>query len=200
MAVAPLVVTPGASFTLVSARGLAGDRPGAWATIAGTAAGIVTHAVLAGVGLAVVVMRSAQVYQALRIAGAAYLIGLGLVLLLRGLRGDGADPAGSPSAAGSGAARRAWQAYVANVLNVKAASVYLTLAPQFVAAEGVGVVSMLWLAGIHVGVMILWLGLWASGLTSLTARLDPRRWVRRIDASGGAVLILLGLRNARSAT
>lgn len=49
-AVLPLVVTPGASFTLVTARGLAGDRRGAVATIAGTGLGIVTHAVLAGWG------------------------------------------------------------------------------------------------------------------------------------------------------
>lgn len=81
--VAPLVVTPGASFTLVSARGLVGDHRGAWATIAGTAAGIMTHAVLTGIGLAALVMQSAQLYAYIRILGALYLMGLGLSLVLR---------------------------------------------------------------------------------------------------------------------
>ena len=54
----PLVLTPGASFTLVSARGLNGDHRGAAATIAGTGFGILTHAALAGAGLAMLVMQS----------------------------------------------------------------------------------------------------------------------------------------------
>ncbi len=84
------------------------------------------------------------------------------------------------------------------MLNVKAASVYLTLAPQFTSAEGVGVTSMVGLALAHIVVMTLWLGLWALGLTSLTARVDPRRWLPRIDAAGGAMLVFLGVRSARS--
>lgn len=94
LAVLPLVVTPGASFTLVSARSVAGDHRGAWLTILGTACGIAVHAVLAGVGLAVIVMRSAQLYQWVRLAGAVYLIGLGAWLLWRSWRSGRASEAG----------------------------------------------------------------------------------------------------------
>ena len=197
----PLVVTPGASFTLVSARGVAGDRRGAWATIAGTAAGIITHAVLAGVGLAAVVMRSADVYLVLRIVGAAYLIGLGVVLMWRSRRTEPfrddrtADRAPRSEYAPASAVVQARRAYVANVLNVKAASVYLTLAPQFIPASSVGVVSMLLLAAVHILVMTAWLGVWSSGLTALAAHFDPQGWRRRIDTLGGAVLVFLGIRS-----
>ena len=193
--VTPLVVTPGASFTLVSARGVAGDRRGVWATICGTAGGIVTHAVLAGVGLAAVVMRSAQVYLAFRVVGALYLIGLGVVLVWRSRstanpqEGSGVDDVAASTAV------QFRRAYVANVLNLKAASVYLTLAPQFIPAQWVGVTSMLLLAAVHAFVMTLWLGVWSAGLTVLAANFDSQGWRRRIDALGGAVLVFLGVRS-----
>lgn len=72
LAVIPITVTPGASFSLVSARGLAGDHRGAWATILGTGLGVFTHGLLAGLGLAVVVMQSAQLYGTIRLVGACY--------------------------------------------------------------------------------------------------------------------------------
>lgn len=197
LAVTPLVLTPGASFTLVSARGLVGDRRGAWATIAGTAAGILTHAVLAGVGLAALVMRSAELYAFVRLIGAAYLVGLGALLLWRSVRGVAQVPTGERTAATHHGGRSLRRAYAANVLNVKAASVYLTLAPQFVSTDGVGVLSMLPLAVVHILVMTIWLGVWSFGLTSLAARFDPRRWGRAIDAVGGTALVVLGARSFR---
>lgn len=193
LAVAPLVLTPGASFTLVSARGMVGDRTGAWACIAGTAVGIITHAVLAGVGLAAMVMQSAELYRLLRLAGAVYLTGLGLWLW------SGAGAASSPR--GSDTSRRsAWaqgrRSFVANVLNVKAAAVYLTLAPQFLSASQAGVAAMVQLGAVHILVMVLWLGLWATGLTALSKRFDRIAWSRRINRIGGAVLVVLGIRSA----
>ena len=115
LVVTPLVLTPGASFTLVSARGVAGDRRGAWATIGGTAGGIATHAVLAGVGLAAVVMRSAEVYLALRIVGAAYLVGLGLVLVWRSRRTETVLDGHLVDDVSASVAVQVWRAYVANV-------------------------------------------------------------------------------------
>lgn len=195
LVVTPLVVTPGASFTLVSARGVAGDRRGAWATIGGTAGGIATHAVLAGAGLAAVVRRSAEVYLALRVVGAAYLVGLGLVLVWRSRLTETVRDGHSVDDVSASVAVQAWRAYVANVLNVKAASIYLTLAPQFIPASSVGVVPMLLLATVHIFAMTVWLGMWSTGLTALAAHFDPQGWRRRIDALGGAVLVFLGIRS-----
>lgn len=196
VAVSPLVLTPGASFTLVTARGLAGDRRGVWLAILGTGCGIVLHAFLAGVGLAAVVLRSAELYRSIGIVGALFLIGLGLSLLCKAYRGSSPDEAvveGAPT----GSAWGQWcQAFIANVLNVKAATIYLTLAPQFVSAADVGVVSMLVLASAHLIVMTLWLGLWSAGLAQMSHRIDPRRWTRRIAGAGGGVLVALGARSA----
>ena len=198
VAVLPIVVTPGASFTLVTQRSLAGERAAGRWVIAGTATGIYTHATLAALGLSAIVMRSSQVFVAVKLAGAAYLIGLGVMTLWRS-RGGGADP---------GARRRSlpWaglhpypQAVLANVLNPKAAAVYLTLAPQFLTARDVGLPSMLALATVHVLIMVVWLGVWSvalSGARRLTQFPGFRTWVNR---AGGAVLVALGVRTAVTA-
>ncbi|AQP43446.1 LysE family translocator [Tessaracoccus flavus] len=92
LAVTPLVMTPGASFTLVSAKGVSGDRRGAFQIILGTGLGILTHAVLAGLGLAVLVMQSAQAYAVVRLVGTAYLVGLVVWLLAKALLRREPDP------------------------------------------------------------------------------------------------------------
>lgn len=195
LAVAPLVLTPGASFTLVSARALVGDRAGAWAVIGGTAAGIATHAVLAGIGLASLVMESAELYRVVRIAGAVYLVGLGIVLLWRSGRLRVEPPRPVPGGARRSLAREGWIAFLANVLNVKAAAVYLTLAPQFVGAGDIGAASMLQLGLVHILIMAIWLGVWSSGLVAASTTRAARRLQHRVDELGGAILVLLGIRS-----
>ena len=196
IAVTPLVVTPGASSTLVSSRGLVGDRRGAWAVIVGTAVGIITHGLLAGLGLAAVVMRSAEVYQVLRFVGAIYLVGLGVFLIWRGRRRSVSSSLEYAHSSSKPVVHEVGQAYLANVLNVKAATVYLTLAPQFVPVQLMGVSSMLTLATVHVCVMAVWLGLWSTGLSKISEKFNLADWKRRIDTVGGAVLVFFGIRTA----
>ncbi|OFT41657.1 homoserine lactone transporter [Arthrobacter sp. HMSC06H05] len=196
VAVTPLVITPGASFTLVSSRGLVGDRRGAWAVIVGTAAGIISHGVLAGLGLAGVVVRSAELYQVLRLVGAMYLIGLGAWLVWRSRLSRAPAEREHARSDSKSVAQEIGQAYLANVLNVKAATVYLTLAPQFVPVDLIGVTSMLMLALVHVCVMAVWLGLWSTGLAKLSSAFSVASWKRWIDVGGGTILIVLGIRTA----
>src|SRR4051812_5086367 len=77
LAVVPLAVTPGASFTLATQRTLQREPYGAGWVIAGTATGIYCHALLAAAGLSALVMRSAEVFAAIKVLGGLYLIGLG---------------------------------------------------------------------------------------------------------------------------
>ena len=78
LAVLPICITPGVSFTLVTQRVLdRGVRSGV-AVTAGTACGLVCHAPLAGLGLSALVMRSSEAFTVVKIAGAAYLVILGL--------------------------------------------------------------------------------------------------------------------------
>jgi threonine/homoserine/homoserine lactone efflux protein len=197
LAVLPLVMTPGASFTLATQRGLDGERGAAGWVIAGTGTGIYLHATLAGLGLSVLVMRSSELFAVVKLAGAAYLIGLGLLTIWRARCGRPDKP---PARSLPWAGRHAYpQAVLANVLNPKAAGVYLTLAPQFLSAREVGAGPLLVLATAHVAAMAAWLGAWSLMLARarrLTRSRDFRAWVGRI---GGVVLVGLGIRTAATA-
>lgn len=192
IAVLPLVVTPGASFALATQRTAASERHAAARVVAGTATGIYVHALLAGLGLSALVLRSSQAFEVVRLAGAAYLIGLGVLTLAR-----------SRARASRSARRLPWsgratlpQAFLANLLNPKAASVYLTLAPQFLAAETVGVRPLLALATVHIAVMAGWLTVWTTALRGSRRLLDSQRARTAIDRTTGSALVALGLREA----
>ena len=195
LAVLPFVLTPGVSFTLTTQRTLAGERRSGEAVASGTAIGIYIHAVLAALGLSAIVMASSEVSQAIKLLGAAYLIGLGLANLRRSFT----HPSQPPSAAVTNSRGTFAQAAIGDVLNVKAAAIYLTLAPQFIAERDHLLGAMLALATIHVIVSTVWLITWSHALRRGRHRLDTRRARAAIDRVAGCVLVALGIRAANGA-
>ncbi len=202
LAITPVVLTPGVSFTLATRRTLAGERNGALLVAAGTSTGIVIHAVLATAGLSAVVTRSAQAFTVVKLLGAAYLLWLGAAYLWR------ARPGGPGRRAGTGthrngrrhlqrAGRGAYtQALLGNVLNPKAAVVYLTLAPQFVADAAAMAPTMLTLAGVHAALNTAWLLSWSQVVGRGGRWLATTRARLALDRVSGSVLIALGVRAA----
>jgi threonine/homoserine/homoserine lactone efflux protein len=203
LAVLPICLTPGTSFALVTSRVLARGRRGGALVAAGTACGIVCHATLAGLGLAAAVMHSSVAFTVVKLVGAGYLIGLGLVIVYRS-RSSGR---GSRAASAQPGRRLPWtgrgdfvQGLLGNVLNPKAAAVYLTLAPQFLPAtptsETVLLGQMLVLATAHVVVAVGWLLCWTAVVGRARAVVRSPRFRQVIDRVTGSVLILLGIRTA----
>src|SRR5690606_11983946 len=125
LAVLPLVATPGASLTLLIQHVSADGRRQALPVVLGTVTGLYAHAILALAGLSALVMHSSRAFAVVKLAGAAYLVGLGVWTWWTAAR-----PRSPVQEKRSGSVYS--QALLANVLNPKAASVYLTLVPQFV--------------------------------------------------------------------
>lgn len=197
VAVLPLVLTPGASFTLTTQHTLTGQPRAAGWVIGGTATGIYLHAVLAAAGLSAIVMSSAVAFTVVKMVGGCYLIALGawMIWTTRGPRRPAPEPSHNPAPAEK---RGLYvQAFLANVLNPKAAAVYLTLAPQFLTAAQVSIWPMLIMASIHVAMMSLWLGIWAGALARSKRLVKSPRFGTYINRIGGAVLIVLGSSNGR---
>lgn len=67
LAITPLVLTPGVSFTLTTQRTLAGERGAGEAVAAGTAVGIYVDAALAALGLSAIVMASSELFEAIKL-------------------------------------------------------------------------------------------------------------------------------------
>ncbi|MEV5205720.1 LysE family translocator [Streptomyces sp. NPDC053720] len=133
-AVTPLTLIPGTSFTLVTQQVIAGSRSDGLRASLGSACGLLVHATFAAIGLSALVMSSAQALTVVKILGGIYLIWLGVTTWRSA--GRGVEPM----------ARRRWrlpwaqlggfgQGLWSNVLNPKAASVYLTLVPQFLTSS-----------------------------------------------------------------
>jgi len=125
-----LAITPGPGIAYVIARTVAGGRQEGLASCIGTAIGGMLHVLAAALGLSLLIAQSAIAFSVLKYAGAAYLIYLGVRLLLR------KDAALAVAAVTAQGTRRAlFEGIVVEALNVKTALFFLAFLPQFVVAS-----------------------------------------------------------------
>lgn len=185
-ALLPVALSPGASFTLVISGALAGGHKGLFRTLAGTALGIYTHAVLIGFGITAVLISSPATFAVLKFFGTAYLLWLGAMLIRNGTR---ANPEGFADTKHSLTLREAW---IANVLNPKAIIFYLTVVSQFAGIQG-GVCNYLTLASVHVVVMSVWLYAVSQTLIFSVKKTNPLMLKRYVNIAGGMLLIAFSL-------
>ncbi len=201
-AVFPLIATPGASLTLLVQKVGRDGRRHALPVILGTASGLYVHATLAAVGLSALVMRSGQAFTALRLAGAAYLVALGVwtwrthAHRARDARSTRARRLPWPGRTGGAGSAGYVQALLGNVLNPKAAAIFLTLVPQFLDPGRPLAPQIYVLATAQVGLLTCWLLAWTALLGHATRALRSPRFTALLGRVTAAVLVLLGLRAA----
>ena len=185
-ALLPVAMSPGASFTLVMNSALAGGHKGLFRTLAGTALGIYTHAVLIGSGITAVLISSPAAFAVLKVAGTAYLLWLGAMLIRSGTT---VNTGGLTDTKHSVTLKEAW---LANVLNPKAILFYLTVVSQFAGLKG-GVYNYLTLASVHIVIMSIWLLAISQTLILSTKKTNPLRLKRYVNIFGGMLLIAFSL-------
>jgi threonine/homoserine/homoserine lactone efflux protein len=185
-----VVVTPGPDMLLVMRNTLAAGRAVGTATVSGVIVGILTWGLLAAVGVAAVLAASAVAFAALKLAGAAYLVYLG-VAALRG-HPDSVET-GTPTATSLRAAVA--QGFVSAALNPKLGVFFLTLLPQFIDASG-SVWNSLALAAVFAATGLAWLLVFTQLVGWLGDALARAPIRRRIQQATGVVLIGLGIRVA----
>lgn len=125
-----LAVTPGPGIAYVVARTVAGGRKEGLASCFGTAVGGTLHVLAAALGISVLVAQSAFAFSLVKTLGAAYLVFLGVRLLLR--RNHEARTAEVSS---QGPRRAFFEGIAVEALNVKTALFFLAFLPQFVSAS-----------------------------------------------------------------
>lgn len=191
-----LTVTPGLDTALVLRSALTRGRREAAATAAGIVVGLLVWGAAAAAGVSALLAASDLAYDALRYAGAAYLLWLGGRLLLAAVRGTGhAEPVGAAPASAWRAARAGLGT---NLLNPKVGVFYVALLPQFIPAGSDPLPVGLLLAGVHGALSSLWFALLIELAAVLARWLRRPETVRVIDGVTGTALVGFGVRLAVS--
>ncbi len=185
-----LIIVPGPSVLFVISRGVALGRRAALTTVVGNAAGAYLQVLLVAAGLAPFVERSATVFNVIKLAGAAYLVFLG-VQAVRHRR------ALAEVFAAAGAVRPTRhllrEGFLVGISNPKTTVFFAALLPQFVTAGGAPAgVQMAALGLVFIAVALVSDSCY--GMAAGTARAWLGGSPRRLEALGGAGgLTMIGL-------
>jgi threonine/homoserine/homoserine lactone efflux protein len=188
-----VIVIPGPSVLFVIGRALTYGRRTALATVGGNAAGNYMVAVCVAIGIGAIVQRSAAVFSVLKIAGAAYLVWLGVAAIRK--RKSLITAFGAAAAAPRRDRSAAREGFLVGVTNPKALILFGAILPQFVdRTRGHVQVQMLVLGLVSIGIGLCSDTMWAvtaSAVRNWFAR-SPRR-LELVGGAGGLAMIGVGL-------
>ena len=190
-----VTISPGPDMALVARRAITDGWRRASVTSFGIVTGLLVHATASAIGISAILVRSATAFTVLKVAGACYLVALGIFSFLaaRKTAHEPALPELAERAPRSGRTSFV-QGFLNNVLNPKPALFYLAFVPQFVQPGDPVVAVTALLVGIHIVISIVWLVVWAWLVSR--AGILGRRWRARLERVTGVVLVALGLRLA----
>jgi threonine/homoserine/homoserine lactone efflux protein len=190
-----LAITPGPGIFYVAARSLAGGRAEGIASSFGTALGGLVHVLAGALGVSTLVLASAELFTALKLLGAAYLVWLGLRTIMDARRSAGPDDlAGGISAPAVGTRSAFREGVVVEALNPKTAAFFLAFIPQFLdPSAGAVALPFILLGCISVTLNTLADIVVAIGASRIREGAASRpAFIRRLREISGASMIALG--------
>lgn len=188
-----LIITPGQDMILVMSRSVAQGVAAGVVTAAGVSTGLLGHTVLATLGLGAILRTSEWLFVALKLVGAAYLLYLGIGMLLTKR---------AQLELGAGGRRSLPRLFLDGALsdlsNPKIALFYFAFLPQFVAPGAENPTLTVFALGVaFAGLTFLVkgpVGIFAGALSGwLRSRPSVLLWVNRVS---GAILVGLAARLA----
>ena len=188
-----LTLTPGLDTALILRTAAVEGPKRALLAMMGILAGCFVWGGLVAFGLGAVLQASAIAFNILKWAGAAYLVWLGIGLILRPR--DSFEVADAPAMQGSDTA---WmrRGFLSNMLNPKMGVFYVSFLPQFLPQGVPAAPFMLLLTTIHVLLGVVWLGLLIAATQPIARVLKRAAVVRWLDRATGGVFVAFGLRLA----
>ena len=190
-----VVVIPGPDMALVARNVVLHGRRAGYATSLGIVTGTLAWGLAAAVGVAAILAASATLFTVLKLAGAGYLVYLGIRTLLDGNHALGGEP-GANAGPPIGARKAFAQGALSAMLNPKLGVFFLTLLPQFVMPGPAFAAGAIQLTVLFDIIGLTWLATYTTLLAavrSVLARPRPRKVVRAVT---GTVLIAFGARVA----
>jgi threonine/homoserine/homoserine lactone efflux protein len=190
-----LIVAPGPDMALVARNALRSGFGFACATALGVAAGILGWGVAAVVGVATLLAQSADAFALVKLVGAAYLLYLGLRSLRDGLARSRHERLAASTAFAPRRRIAFQQGLWGNLLNPKAAVIFVTVIPQFIKPGDAPIRFALMLL-VFEAMLIGWLTLYSFLLCRAGQSRMGRRLRRGLQTVSGLVLVGFGLRLA----
>lgn len=189
-----LNLTPGPDTAYILGRSIAQDREAGIASALGISVGTIFHTCAAALGLSAILATSALAFVAIKLLGGAYLIFLGIKMIL-----DRRKQLSLPSNFRRQTTMAAFrQGVLTNVLNPKVALFFLAFLPQFIdPASPTKVFAFLTLGFTFVATGTIWVLILAWFASTLSKRLRENEVIGQwINRTVGALLIFLGVRLA----
>ncbi|MCO5091861.1 LysE family translocator [Bosea sp. (in: a-proteobacteria)] len=191
-----LAVTPGPGIFYVAARSLAGGRGEGLASSFGTGLGGLVHVLAGALGVSALVLASAELFTALKLAGAAYLVWLGIRTILVARRDAATAIVAGRPVPPMGPRRAFREGAVVEALNPKTAAFFLAFIPQFV-DPAAGSVALQFIALGTISVLLntladIAVAFAASRIRQGAAAARPNL-VRRLREGSGAAMVALGV-------
>ncbi len=188
-----LILIPGPDTAVVTKNALVGGRRSGVAAAVGVSIGLVIWTMAAALGIATLLRASDVAFNALKIAGAVYLVWIGVQML----RAQDPLGPGTVSPAGRGHSMKALrQGLLSDLGNPKIAVFFTSFLPQFVQGHGSPFVPLLVLGGIF-GILTLgWLAAYGAAVGHASDFIRRPRVRKSLDRFTGVVLIGFGVRLA----
>lgn len=200
-----LTLTPGLDSTLILRTAALRHRRRAWGVVLGIQSGTLVWGVLTSLGVTTLLTASHLAYEALRWAGAAYLVWTGGRLLWATWRPPSIESprtaeteGGTRTRAGAGdTLLGGWrQGFVTNLLNPKMGAFYVAVLPQFIPSGVSHLAPGVLLAGVHILLAVIWACALIAFAHVLRARLQRPSARRHLDRITGTVIAAFGIRLA----
>jgi threonine/homoserine/homoserine lactone efflux protein len=192
-----LIITPGPDTALIIRNALGAGARSASLSAIGVGAGSAVWAAASVVGLAALLETSDVAFTVFKLAGAAYLVYLGLRTLAGTFRP--APDAVHDSPAGAPAGMSAWTAFVQgvlnNLLNPKAGAIFATVMPQFI-EPGDSTSRLVLMVACYDAIVIAWLCAYALVVSRARRSGAGVRLRKGLERVAGTVMVGLGVRLA----
>ena len=190
-----LTMLPGLDTAQVLRSVTIGGKSSAYATVAGILTGVWIWGAAAALGISALLVASHIAYTAVKWAGAAYLIYLGIKMLWESRKIT--HETVQAKIADKTSNRKAFnRALLINLTNPKTGVFYIAILPQFLPEEFPALVGGLLLATIHNALTLIWFTMMIYGASFAKETLQNPKVQKLIERASGIALIGFGIRVA----
>jgi threonine/homoserine/homoserine lactone efflux protein len=193
-----LTVTPSATTMLITRSTIASGQGAGLLVVLGGSLGVFVHALVSALGLSLILVQSAQIFEVVKLFGAAYLIFLGVQSIWRAYHQKDRSLASKQSLENSKKAKQRsfLEGFLTIILSPETAVFYLAMLPQFISYGESVFLKSFWLGSIHAIIRVIWysaLTIFIGRTITILNRSRIRQW---LEMSSGVALIFFGFKVA----